>query len=241
MGGGITRRQGGGRQGRARASAALATVLFCALGAGCDGPGFEPPWADRGQMASANDAVTPGTGPGIASAGTGGGAFGNNTGAAGTGVVVPPPADSMGGVVPTESTPSGAGGAGMPTSGSFAGSAATDPGSPAASVDAGTPLQTIDFVPGCDTEAPLALEPEAGASCRYALPDASLDPMQLNVARLDGETPTLLTYRPSALECLLGGGYYLDLTTMPATIVVCSTSCSALAPDTQLIAIAGCQ
>jgi hypothetical protein len=144
----------------------------------------------------------------------------------------PPAAGSAGaGVVdqpdPTPNDPmSGGGAGGMPAS-SAAGS----------SGDSG--FGSLDFVPDCSTEQPFALT--ASEACRYPLPDGVVvDLAALQVATLDGAEPSLLSPGQSSLSCLLGQEFYIDVSTTPAAVVLCTATCSALSANAQVVAIDGC-
>jgi hypothetical protein len=219
-----------------------ALVLAMLASAGCIGPGLEPPWSEDEPTGSSRNASGPGLEPPV-SMDTGSDGddheFGNTTsgGAAGsaatggTGAVQP--------TVPVSTPPAASAGSGaveQPPPNSMGGPA--DPGS-MAGAGSSSGFTGVDFVPDCDSEQ--ASELTSVEACRYALPDALVgDLAALQLATLDAGTATTLVRGDSALSCLFGSDYYVDVTTMPPAVVLCSQACEALSASAQLVAIAGC-
>ena len=232
------------------AAPGLALLAALLTTSACTGPGLEPPWSDddearSGSSTNAGGGMIPpptSTGSDFGNTSTGGAGSGPaqpGAAAAGTGgaqsapqppVTTPPAATAGAGVVepPVDMEPNpsgGAGGASAPSSGAGAGGLSG--------------LGGVDFVPGCDTEMPVALE--SFEACRYPLPeDASVDLAALQVSAFDAGEPALLERGQSALSCVFGSDYYLDESAMPAVIVLCNAACTALPSSAQLIAIDGC-
>jgi hypothetical protein len=238
-----------GSKGSVRASRARLWALALAVlaSAGCIGPGLEPPWSEDEPSSSSRNAAGPGLEPPVSMTETGSGddgdfgnamsgggagsaATGGDTGAQPMAPVTPPPAASAGsGAVeePPAVTPD-------PMTGT-----PSDPAAMAGGAGGSSGFTGFDFVPGCDSEQPSELT--SVEACRYALPDALAgDLAALRLATLDAGTATTLVRGDSAVSCLFGSDYYVDVTSAPAAVVLCSQACGALAASAQLVAIAGC-
>lgn len=236
------------RAGQAKAQDRAIGVLLlgCAVlaGAGCIGPGLEPPFRD-GESAPVV-AMNP-----SANAGSPGGStsFGNASGPNAVPGTTNPPTT---GVTPEPTQPVGAAGSSAapmmmqpvpPAAG--AGGAAMMPGEPAAAPDGGVAGNPngfgLDFDPKCSDERAQALM--ADGLCSYPLPEGTeVDAATTRIALVSNGEFTSVERVDGPLDCALrSGGFYFDMDP-PTRITLCTSSClrAGAAAEMQVVLVQGC-
>lgn len=254
---GISQRARAGTRER-RAVRALAVGFALIAGAGCIGPGLEPPFEDRGSS-SPNHAVMGGNPP-AGGQPSGSGSFGNpgamtpatgNPGQNPGGTVNPPamvpisPGASAGSgasAPPAMMEPAPAAGAGGMAG--MGGQTMSPSGSNADGGMAGSNPNAfgLDFVPTCSDETAQALM--ADGVCSYPLPaGTAIAPDATRIALVSDGAFSLVERVDGPFDCsLISGGFYVDMADPPTRITLCAQSClrAGAAAEMQVVLVQGC-
>ena len=237
-----------------RAVRALALGFALIGGAGCIGPGLEPPFEDNGNGTRApvigGSSQPPPSSPSFGNPGSMTPAT-NNPGQNPGGTVNPPA------MVPTGPSASAGSGASAPPAmmepaptagaGGMAGMGGQTMNPPGSSADGGMAGSNpngfgLDFVPTCSDETAQALM--ADGVCSYPLPaGTSIAPDATRIALVSDGAFSLVERVDGPFDCsLISGGFYFDMADPPTRITLCAQSClrAGAAAEMQVVLVQGC-